>query len=1118
MQLGFDLVYTDPNTQEIVPWAMPDAKLFARIEAAPWKVVDVETTGLNPASKEQKFSGKELRRGINPVLRLRILSVLYPMIGTATGYDVVAFDFDQMTQKEREQAATASMNNVVIAHNAGFDAYWIRQFTKVTPKLLLDSMLMARVLRPEHPLVMARICNDENEDPDIKSEAEAMFMQGRSGWSLADLSVGVLRRILPKGLQGPKNWAEPFLTQANYNYATDDVKVLHDLLLALFDIDSCDQLLERYYELRAENRVLRIIEPQVLDIVVMREHGMPWDQAEAARYIEVQWDKVRQFAKRMVELEPALAKFERDLGDAGKGITANLKTAIGEAFAARGLELEMTEKSNTFKIGEKDLRRARAQVSDEARELFDTWVGLNRAKKAGGMAMEVTGYAVRSPQRDSRLHPNTGHGPVTGRLSSSEPNCFTGDTEILTPQGWVRFDELDDETKVAQYDDGRIEFVDTLDVIREDWEGTLVHNRTSGTDLLTTPMHRCLLIDPVSKKQRVVMAEDYPEGYRQLHGGMYAGGEGLGVSEAELRFIVMGHAAGSWEEDGSFTLRFSRARKAERFLKMFANLDPMANVLSTDARSFRFGPTHELTELAELYLGHDYEFGFGEWVYALSREQIEVFFDELTRTDATHSKPTKSYRTQYVAKRKSDADTVQALYALSGAMARVQHIVDEKTGEESWTVKVVQRDYTVTTNRSQELVPYKGKVYCVTVPSSFIVVRHGDSLPMVTGQCQQFPRDQGFRNCVMAPEGYKIMASDYSALDMRVGAALAIRAQRHIFEAYMGDRAVHPDVARVIARVYEGKISLEAARAEEARAAKAFGDWKARREDVADAMDARKRYWEEYRKRARTQLLAGFQRCLKEVRLKADSEGTSEWGSLRDAFNIEGMDIHTWTALGMVGEDPKALFSGLSGEDVAKSLKEWKKKLGDKRQTGKVGNLSLLYAMKTQGLMDAAAKNYNIHWTFEEADKVRNDWLAAYVEIDLWHKWTELNPAEQVYVPDFDRGGKFAKKEVYASYTLGDRLIYAFGLNAALSYEDQSTGADILGLVMQTLREFHPDIFDCVINQVHDELVFMLPDEKAEEWTDIVQKVMTECAEHFLMQFGVRGECSPATGQVWLKD
>ena len=802
MQLGFDLEYTDPNTKELVPWALPTPKLLADIRKAPWKVIDVETTGLNPASKEQNFSAKDIRRGVNPSLRLRVSSVLFP--DPSGEIRVEAFDFDSLTKAECAQVARATFSEVAIGHNVGFDAYWNSQHTSHRPQLLLDTMLIARVLFPEQPLVMAGICNDQNEDEELRLHAEAMFQQGRSGWSLADLAVGRLRKALPKDFQGPKNWCEPFLSQASYDYATGDVKETFNLLMSLLGLEQGEhsRLLERYFELRAQMRPLRIIEPQVKDILAMRVNGMPWDVKRAEAYVESQWDKVREAAAKMVAMVPSLKDFEAVLAEPEKGVTANLKEAIGQAFESRGLQLEMTSKANTFKIGEKDLRKVKAQVNSEAKELFDVWIALNRAKKAGGMAKEVTAYAIRSG--DNRLHPNTGHGPVTGRLSSSEPNC------------------------------------------------------------------------------------------------------------------------------------------------------------------------------------------------------------------------------------------------------------------------------------------------------------------------QQFPRDQGFRDGVTAREGYKIMASDYSALDMRVGAALAIRAQRQIFEAYMGDRACAPDVLRCISRIYEGKVSLEQVVKEEFAASIAFEQWKAKRDEVD--YDSRKTYWDEYRRRARVLLLAGFQRCLKEVRIKADLDNALDWGSLRDAFSIPGMDIHSWTALGMIGKDPKAMFSGLSNEEVALALKKAKKELGDKRQTGKVGNLSLLYAMKTLGLVEAAAKNYNIHWTFEEGDKVRNDWLKAYVEIDLWHKWTELNPVTSVFVPDPERGMKYVKKDVFASYTLGNRLIYAFGLNAALSYEDQSTGADILGLVMETLRERHSEVFSTVINQVHDELVFEIADEHVEGYTRCVEDVMTEAAEAFLMPFGVKGECSPIVGQTWLKD
>jgi DNA polymerase I-like protein with 3'-5' exonuclease and polymerase domains len=51
-----------------------------------------------------------------------------------------------------------------------------------------------------------------------------------------------------------------------------------------------------------------------------------------------------------------------------------------------------------------------------------------------------------------------------------------------------------------------------------------------------------------------------------------------------------------------------------------------------------------------------------------------------------------------------------------------------------------------------------------------------------------------------------------------------------------------------------------------------------------------------------------------------------------------------------------------------------------------------------------------------------------------------------------------------------------------------------------------------------DECVFVFPEEKCEEYTQIVTDVMVESAEKFTMPYGVHCEVSPAIGDVWVKD
>jgi DNA polymerase I-like protein with 3'-5' exonuclease and polymerase domains len=104
------------------------------------------------------------------------------------------------------------------------------------------------------------------------------------------------------------------------------------------------------------------------------------------------------------------------------------------------------------------------------------------------------------------------------------------------------------------------------------------------------------------------------------------------------------------------------------------------------------------------------------------------------------------------------------------------------------------------------------------------------------------------------------------------------------------------------------------------------------------------------------------------------------------------------------------------------------------------------------------------------------------------------------------------------SVYLGGREICAFGVNAALSYQDQSTGADILGEVMHRLRVDYPRVFSCVCNQVHDELVLHVPEAKGIEYQGIVVQVMVTAADKFLGPFGVRTEVSPTLARVWKKD
>jgi len=76
----------------------------------------------------------------------------------------------------------------------------------------------------------------------------------------------------------------------------------------------------------------------------------------------------------------------------------------------------------------------------------------------------------------------------------NNPNCYSGDTEILTDTGWKRFDILQDDDIVAQVDKDSLElsYVKPDKVVRLPYKGDMYHLNNKPFDCMVTPNHRML--------------------------------------------------------------------------------------------------------------------------------------------------------------------------------------------------------------------------------------------------------------------------------------------------------------------------------------------------------------------------------------------------------------------------------------------------------------------------------------------------------------------------------------------------------------------------------------------------------------------------------------------------
>lgn len=318
---------------------------------------------------------------------------------------------------------------------------------------------------------------------------------------------------------------------------------------------------------------------------------------------------------------------------------------------------------------------------------------------------------------DLRLHPGY------------SAHCYSADTEILTERGWVLFSDLDAGDRVAQWDEGAITFVQPLAYLDDPFEGEMVHYQNRYADLQVTPHHRMLVRSVKTGRLKEIKADEMPDptgpvsGWQSVGAGEWAGGSGLrmgteAMTEAEIRCMVAVQADAHIHRSAGIRLRFRKERKIRRIQRLLRE----AGVTYREAEKGHFYvPASTFTSRMKELLGASTGKRWGSWLLKCSRQQVEWLLDELWFWDGCADR-----RTQYASKHASDTGWMQALMALSGRRSTTRSSEQDGTYGRH-VVHVLGRSmpgpYTRICRGNTRKVPYKGRVYCVTVPSGWVVVR-----------------------------------------------------------------------------------------------------------------------------------------------------------------------------------------------------------------------------------------------------------------------------------------------------------------------------------------------------------------------------------------------------------
>ena len=310
---------------------------------------------------------------------------------------------------------------------------------------------------------------------------------------------------------------------------------------------------------------------------------------------------------------------------------------------------------------------------------------------------------------------------------NGDSHCYSEDTEVLTLSGWKRFGDLATDEKVAQWESGRIEFVQPSHVVWQDYEGDMVSFESNKVSLKVTPDHRMVYFD--ARRPESVKVKKAVEFVGKMNGslrfpvsGQVSNTAGVGLREAEIGFLVAAQAD-SYYDGSSYRFEFSRERKIHAFKALCKHLGILANeTQGKEGKTSRFYVHKSKVGFLKHYLNEDK--AFTDKLFNMSAEEARLFVEEIRRWDGTTN---QRGAVVFDTTCKVSRDVVSVVATLGG------YRVFEGVYREDSCRSAMFRSY-ISNGEGGCTVPkscteyYKGKIGCVSVPSSYILVRRGGKI------------------------------------------------------------------------------------------------------------------------------------------------------------------------------------------------------------------------------------------------------------------------------------------------------------------------------------------------------------------------------------------------------
>lgn len=364
--------------------------------------------------------------------------------------------------------------------------------------------------------------------------------------------------------------------------------------------------------------------------------------------------------------------------------------------------------------------------------------------------------------------------------------CLEGEAEVLTPDGWRRIDSVAIGDNVMCWGEGCLFFDTVQDTIVTDVSTAykIGFKKAKNFDMLYSPGHRIPMIETLytwgqhgrhkyeqpKRVLRVKTAQEYnPDPGKKFITAARGTGESSHLTADERVLIAIqadGHLLHK-NQDGRYVyyLSFKKARKITRIRKL---LKESSYRWSEGDNGDEYKGYRVWVDKEAKTFSHTFSWGMP---YVKARE----FIQELWEWDGYVGKSQfGTQRASYHSSRYDNVSFVQAIAAQAGYTTTTRKDIrsgtitnDGKAHRDCWTVEFVDKTTRGCGHTKKEAVLYNGVMYCITVPSSFFLVKYHD-IVMVTGNSGCQPRtivgsgnwDKMRKKCY-ADAGYKCEICSY---------------------------------------------------------------------------------------------------------------------------------------------------------------------------------------------------------------------------------------------------------------------------------------------------------------------------------------------------------------------